>query len=225
MKSIVIIADSRGARLAQELRSIHNNNVHYRVLVKSGARLIQLWELAENEILFNRPDLIFILGSICDLTDRHFDEEGNRYFWPPANLSARVDYVIATMEEMANNAQLIGNNTKVCFLQENGMDINKYNGISDPIPWRNLNIQHNLERGFSRIQTKARQLNASMGLSTPRSLDITHSRRNGRLRPVYNRLYDGLHFQRAVARQLARILDDYVIRFFVEPSYEAHPRN
>lgn len=220
MRQVVIISDLRGARLGQELRSLHNNDVHYRVIVRSGARLTLLWELAENEILFNKPDVIFILGSICDLTDRHYDHFGNRYFWPPTNLPAWVNEILATLEEMANNALLIGNGTKVCFLQENGMDVNKYNHFNDPIPWQNLNVQHNLERGVGRIQVKVRQLNAMMGLATPRTLDLTHSRRNGRLKPVYGRLYDGLHFQRPIVRQLARILDEYVTRFWLHPEHE-----
>lgn len=202
-KQVAVIADSRGARLGLELRLRSNEHVHYRVLVKSGAKLTQLWEIAEHEILYNHPDFIFILGSICDLTDRNYDVFGNRFFWPPMDIKRRVDQVLTTLDEIANNARLICTYTKVCFLPENGMDINKYNGIEDPIPWRNLTTQHELERGFLRLQRKARFINDSMNIVTPRSLDITHSRRNGRMRPVYGRLYN-----------------DYVIQFLIEPVYE-----
>lgn len=219
-KQVVIIADSRGARLGHELHLLFNGNVHYRVLVKSGAKLSQLWETAESEILFNAPDLIFIMGSICDMTDRHFDARGHRYFWPPACIMTRVNQILAVLDDMANNAQLIGTHSKVCFIPEFGMDINKYNGIVNPIPWRYLAVQNELERGFIRLQRKARSLNEMMGIPTPRTLDITHSRRNRRLRPVYGRLYDGLHFSRPLARQLAHIINEYVTRFIVSPVYE-----
>lgn len=151
---------------------------------------------------------IFILGSICDMTDRVYDVFGHRSFWPPSDIQARINQVLTIMDEMANNAKLIGSHTKACFLPENRMDVNAYNGISDPIPWKNLTTQHELERGFIQLQRKARFLNNTMNIVTPRSLDITHSRRNGRLRPVYGKLYDGLHFSRPVARHLACILNE-----------------
>lgn len=214
MKSqVVIISDSRGARLGQELRSMFNPDVHYRVIVKSGAKLEKLWEIAESEIIYNMPNFIFLLGSVCNITDRYYDENGVRYFWPPSNIKARVDYILQTMEDIASNALMIGTHTKVCFLPENGMDINRYNGINNPIPWRNLVIQHNMERGFNRIQRKAKYLNDRMDVATPRSLEITHSRRNGIMRPVYGRLYDGLHFSRPVARRLAIIINEYANQF------------
>lgn len=219
-RQIVIISDSRGARLGHELRSLFNPDIHYRVIVKSGAKLEKLWELAEAEILYNMPSFLFILGSICNLTDRYYDDNGVRFFWPPPNIKARVDQVLQTMEDITNNALLIGTYTKVCFLPENGMDINQYNGISNPIPWRNLHIQHELERGFSRIQRKAKYLNDQLGVQTPRTLEITHSRRNGIMRPVYGRLYDGLHFSRPVARRLASIINEYANQFLTGTQHE-----
>lgn len=142
------------SRLGQELRLLFNGNVHYHVLIKSGVRLAQLWEMAEWETLFNRPYLIFILLSICDMTDQCFDANGNRFFWLPWNISARVNQVLSIMDDLAINAQLIGSYTKVCFLPVNGLDINKNNGISDPIPWRHLAVQHELVRGFIRLSAR-----------------------------------------------------------------------
>lgn len=215
-KSVVVISDSRGARLGQEFRSLRSPHMHFRVIVKSGAGLARLWEAAEYEILFNQPDIIFLYGAVCDLTDRYYTAYGNRYFWPPSNINERTEEIMTLMDDIIRNHLLMQTETKIVFIPECGLDINMYNGIYHPIPWRHLVTQSNLDYNLRRLQRRARDINDTYSIGTPRSLDLTHSRRNGIMRPIYSRLYDGLHPPRSMTRAFAVIIHDFVKYFLID---------
>lgn len=215
-KTAVIISDSRGARLGQELRALRSTHIHFRVIVKSGAKLIQLWEHAEYEILFNQPDIIFLYGGVCDLTDRYYNMYGERYFWPPFNIRDRVESIIDTMDDIMKNHLLMNTQTKIVFIPECGLDLLRYNGIHHPAPWRYLVTQADLEYNLRRLQTRAREINNIYSIGTPRTLDLTHSRRNGYMMPVYSRLYDGLHPPRSMVRNFAMIIHDFTKYFLID---------
>ena len=66
-KSILVVADSRGRDLDHDLRK--DTTLSFTVLVYPGSGLIKLLTMAE----LNHPesyDLIFILGGICDITQK-----------------------------------------------------------------------------------------------------------------------------------------------------------
>lgn len=221
-KTAVILSDSRGARLGQELRALRSDYIHFRVRVNSGAKLAKLWEFAEYEILFNQPDVIFLYGGVCDLTDRFYTEFGERYFWTPFNIKDRVESIIDTMDmdSIMRNHLIMNTQTKLVFIPECGLDLLRYNGIEHPAPWRCLVAQADLDYNIRRLQTRARVINNTYGIGTPRTLDLTHSRRNGYMMPVYSRLYDGLHPPRSMVRNFARVIHDFTKYFLIDNIYD-----
>lgn len=206
----LVIADSRGALLWREFRRIPNEDIYYRVITRKGASLRKLWEIAESEIFRGRPDIIFLYGGICDLTDRIYNWQGGREFWPPTDMITRINEVADLMSSIANNITLMNIRVKLCFLPEAGCDLLRYNRCHEPISRELIQLQENFEHGLKYLQRHAKKLNSDMGLPTPWSLDATHGRRYGKLVPVYERTHDGLHPTPEVARNLAEIISKYL---------------
>lgn len=210
-QQVLIISDSRGSHLWREFRRTVNNEAYFRVIARKGASLRRLWEIAELEILKGRPDIIIILGGICDLTDRYYTQQGNREFWPPHDFRSRVTEIAELMRSIANNHILLNISVKLCFLPEAGCDLLRYNQVQDPIPRELIKIQEDFEQGLRYLQNTARDLNRLLGMPTPWSLDCTHARRYGRLVPVYWRTSDGLHYSDEQTREMADILCKYIV--------------
>lgn len=206
MKVILLIADSRGRRLENQLKRINNDQVHYLTMVKSGAGLMKLWSTAKMELSRRKIDVLFIYGGICDITNLYYDAFGNRSAWPPDDIESRVNSVCAMMDEIAADFMSLESYTSLSFIMEAGMDLLVYNSIQSPIPRRLLDIQEKLEVALLSLQEKVKMLNRFIGSETAWSLDATHSRRGGQMVPVYSRLPDGLHPNDAVARRLARAI-------------------
>lgn len=209
-KMVRIFADSRGARIDRELRRFNPDGIDIKVIYKRGAGLKKLWELAEpNLIREYQPDIAIFLGGVCDLTDRIYTTSGEAKFWPPAEIHGRILSIASIMEEMANNFSLIQRNGKMCFIPEVGLDLLKYNKVIHPAPWSFLAIQQRMERELRWLQDFTFDINSKMGMNTPRTLEVTHSKRHGRFVPVYGRLLDGLHPTNTVAHQLANTIIRY----------------
>lgn len=66
---IVVVSDSRGRLLTQLLNNYCDEKRLFRVIVKSGAGLLRLWNAAELEMKHSRVDILFLLGVVCDITD------------------------------------------------------------------------------------------------------------------------------------------------------------
>lgn len=206
----LVLADSRGSHLWRELRRINDDDVYFRVISRKGASLRKLWEIAEAEIFRGRVDIILLYGGICDLTDRFYNWFGRREFWPPADLVTRINEVADLMSAIANNLTVMNIRVRLCFLPESGCDLLKYNHCIDPIPRNLILLQENFEHGLKYLQRHARKLNRQLDMPTPWTLDATHGGRYGKLVPVYNRLYDGLHPTPEVTRDLAEIISKYL---------------
>lgn len=56
----------------------------------------------EEELLKGQVDLLIIYGGVCNLTDVHYDEFGNRSFWPE-NIHGRVVEIKNLMKGLATN--------------------------------------------------------------------------------------------------------------------------
>lgn len=54
-----------------ELATYNDSEIRFHVKYRKGAGLIELWEIAEYELVRDNYDMIFILGSVCDLTDKY----------------------------------------------------------------------------------------------------------------------------------------------------------
>lgn len=210
---IMIYADSRGAWLEREHRRYQNDKYHFVVKFRRGARLSDLWELIEYDILTgrHRPDFIFVYGGVCDLTQRYTNRFGRRSYWPAHNIRESFRKVKQIMNDMVNNLRLISPNMRMCFLPEAGVDMITYNRIRHPVPYKLLIVQEMFEDHLRDLQWVTRLINSRSGIVTPWSLDVTHSHRSGRMVPVFNRNLDGLHLTIQQIKRLAYVIVCYTL--------------
>lgn len=207
-----VYADSRGAWLGRELRRLNCDKYTFSVIYRRGACLIDIWEMIENDLIVGNLniDFIFVYGGVCDLTVRYVNRFGRRTYWPQPNMSECFRRMKRMMSDMINNLGLIRPGLRLCFLPESGVDLITYNRIRHPVPWYLLIIQEEFEDRLRDLQWVTRIINSRMSVITPWSLETTHSRRSGRLVPVYGRSFDGLHPTIHQIRHMARILSVYV---------------
>lgn len=218
-KFVLIVTDSRGSWLHYELKKYQLPHLYFRVIYRKGAGLKYLWEIIEGCLLTHHWDYVFILGGVCDVTDRYLIN-GRREYWPPCNLDNRFEQIYTTMRDIATNFKLLNqsNACRMAFLPEPGVDLVKYNRVPHPVPWRILVIQSELEIRLELLQLYTRALNSHLGSLTPWTMDVTHAHRNGRLIPVYDRMNDGVHFSGAQIRKLTEILANFArIELIVKP--------
>lgn len=207
---VKIIADSRGSWLLNELWPYNDTEIKFSVKFRKGAGLIKLWELAEYELLKGHSDMIFILGSVCDLTDKYGSTRNGRVYWPPHNIKERFASVKSILSGMANNYKLLNPRPMLCFLPECGLDLIRYNKVFHPVPFQLLIMQEEFEDCLRDLQQFTVDLNRSIGSVTPWTLEVTNVNRGGRMVPVYDRTFDGLHYSRLQVRRLAFTLWKYV---------------
>lgn len=135
---------------------------------------------------------------------------GNRrFFWPLDDMDLTFTEISATMRDIARNFRMLDTRCKFVFMPDPGLDLIRLNKIPHPVPWRELIVQEELEEHLTLLHLYTRVLNSYMGSLTPWTLDISHSHRNGNLRPVYDRMYDGLHFSGSQVTKLALEIDRY----------------
>lgn len=113
------------------------------------------------------------------------------------------------MKDITSNHKMINPHGKLCFLQEPGLDLIRYNRIVDPIPASCLITQASLEKNLRILQDSAKRLNDDMMMPTPWSLEISHAKRHDKWVPIYERMPDGLHPSRKMLRDLAGVLNHY----------------
>lgn len=167
-----------------------------------------LWEIAEKAIMTRPVDLIILLGGVCDMT-RKFTVGNRRFFWPLEEFEHTFADISSTMKDIARNYRLMAPPCKFVFLPDPGVDLIRLNRIPHPVPWRELIVQEELEEHLETLHLYTRALNSYMGSLTPWSLDVTHAHRHGNLRPVYDRLQDGLHFSGEQVSKLASEINRY----------------
>lgn len=80
-----LVADSRGKYMDTIFNNLNDYPVQFSVHRRNGAQLAELWEIAESIILFDHPDIIYIFGGVCDLTEALYLPNGVREFWPVEN--------------------------------------------------------------------------------------------------------------------------------------------
>lgn len=202
----ILISDSRGKFLDTIFNSLNEYPVEFTVCRRNGARLADLWEIAESAILFNHPDIIYLYGGVCDLTEASYLPNGLREFWPSENFVWKINKTKRLLYDIVNNFELMYTSTKLCILPEPGLDLIRYNNTPNPVPRYMLELQEDMEDGLKYLQKITSHLNSSMGMETPWFLDITHARRHRRLIPVYDRLRDGLHPGYNLRRKICKIL-------------------
>lgn len=209
--SVRIFADSRGTWLGHELDNLQHQYqfIDFKVLYRKGASLMKIWEMVEKELWYDRTDLYIIFGGVCDLTQKCYDVNGRRVFWPHKDLAEIFGDITYKLEGMASNIRMVNQHATLCFLPECGLDLIRYNQVEHPVPWYLLILQETLEKNLRILQDKTKVINSSIGSLTPWSLEVTHAKRAGRLTPVFDRTYDGLHFSPLQVRRMAYLIGKF----------------
>lgn len=210
--------------MKSELIRYNDRALHFHTRYRKGAKLVDLWELAEPDLIAGQIDLVIIMGGICNITDVQHDDHGNRNFWPPNDIALRFGEIKALMSEMANNHRLLNTGTKLCFIPEAGIDLAKYNYPYEQRQNGVLTLQYELENELEDLRNFTKSLNDSLNVLTPWTLKVTHHRRASKWIPVYSRMSDGLHPTLYQAYQMAKILHKYVINMFNLQDYYRHKR-
>lgn len=193
-----------------ELALYNDAEIKFSVKYRKGAGLIELWELVEFELLHGHTDFIFVIGSVCDLTDKYGNWRTGRSYWPPYNIKERFDSVKSKLKGMASNYCLLKPRPMLCFLPESGLDLIRYNKVFHPVPFQLLIMQEEFEDCLRDLQKFVLGINETMGCVTPWTLEVTWVNRGGRMVPVYDRTYDGLHYSHDQIKKLAFVIWKYV---------------
>lgn len=139
---------------------------------------------------------------------------GTRAFWPNKNLEDHFSYIKDIMNGMISNFKLLDLPGKLCFVPEPGADLIRYNHVRHPVPWDKLIIQQELEERLEDLLISTRRMNDRLSVPTPWTMNITHSRRNGGLIPIYDRFRDGLHPSLVQVKKLAIVIIDFTRDLF-----------
>lgn len=206
---IIVVADSRGRLLKGELQRLNDSSIYFNTRVRKGGKLIDLWEIVEEELAKGQADLLIIYGGVCNITDVCYDEAGTRSFWPPADIGNRFAEIRDLMKGLATNYNLLNSETKLCFMPEPGLSLGMVNHIHEPYSDELFNLQRNLEHELTVLHHHTKEVNDSMHCMTPWTLKATHLRRRNKWFPVYSRMRDGLHPTLHQAYKLACIIKEF----------------
>lgn len=134
-------------------------------------------------------------------------------------MDIRFAEIERTMTSMANNFKLIGGKRRLCFLQEPGMDLIKYNRISHPVHWSYLVTQASLENNLLILQKFTKKLNDYLNAPTIWSMGVTHAFKNGEWVPVFERMRDGLHPSEKQITVYAKLIANYARKVYYNHLY------
>lgn len=208
--TVGIYTDSRGSWLAHELRVFNDENIKFIVNYRKGSGLIGIWEMLEADLLTTRIDFAFIYAGICDITEKCYTREGRRLVLPPYDLDDKFCAVEQTMRGIVKNFQLLAKNVRLCFIQETGIDLVRYNRFNHPVPASILMAQSSMDHNIRILQKFTKDLNDENGIPTLWSLEITHAFKHGIWNSVYDRTFDGLHLSHKQVIDLAKSINNYV---------------
>lgn len=201
-----MVADSRGTKLGPYLEMHSDQHLSFNLRVKRGGDLLNLWSIAEQEIIDGNADMIFLYGGVCNITDLFYNVQGRRMAWPPANMPKRFNDICSIMETITEEFKKKHHGKFLSFVPEAGLNLITYNRIPEPVQRQYTKVQEDLERLLPSLHIKARYLNDLLGSATAWSLDATHSKRGPHMTPVYTRLPDGLHPDDNVAKKIANAI-------------------
>lgn len=149
--------------------------------------------MIEHDLLTMEIDMIYIFAGVCNMTDRYIRPNGSLSYWPPFDMDLCFKAIEDTMRDIVRNFELLSQGNKLCFLQEPGLDLVRYNRIAHPVPASILIMQASLEDNLRRLQKITIKLNGRLNIPTPWTLEITHCLRHDEWLPVFDRFSHGLH--------------------------------
>lgn len=189
---VLIIADSRGRYLEHY---IENTFIHLnaKIIWKGGLSLHNTFSFAREAVLLYRPNLIYVLTGLCDLTYLRSIEPRQvalRYESIQGTVYSYMTKVDLVHSQLYSLRRLTGVDPMIVFPTQTGMDMGVYSGFPDDLVHPH---QHVLDNALVLINKHITTMNRSMRITTPFLASQIHSRCRGKVRNMYSKLPDGCH--------------------------------
>lgn len=128
----VIIADSRGGGLQDEIHKIIPRHMVVKVLVYPGRGIIQAVKESEKILNWWQPKQIYIMTGICEITVR--DREAKTLSLRDPQVDTAVASYVQSMDTVTHFLRILldGNQYQLIFSEIVGMDMATYNGTQYP---------------------------------------------------------------------------------------------
>lgn len=192
---IVIITDSRGAGLEEEIEKIHSNGNNVRVLVYPGKGIIRAVKEAESLLNWWCPQQIYVMNGICDITYR--DRSTKLVSLHELEVERAVESYVQSLDTVTHFVKILldGHRYKLIFSEQIGMNLATYNGTLYPHQHQGI-----LNETIERINAEIVIWNRNHEVITPWVARIIHrNMKNGKKTHKYQKLApDGLHLSEEV---------------------------
>lgn len=209
-EKVVIVADSRGKGLQQDLDLLNSEgSINIKVLVKKGRGIAELIRDTSKDLIWMAPSQIYVLAGICDITA--LDRENMTVSLQEDTIETLVGKVEGSMDAARHHLSimLIEKPYKLIFCPTVGMDMAKYNRIEDRHTQQDL-----LDEMVVCMNHTIIAFNKTNKVLTPWiNKDIHHNKKGGRKTTRYYKLADdGLHLSDEIREKWASTLYDAILK-------------
>lgn len=199
---VLIVADSRGRLLEQELQ-FELYDINYQLIWVKGLRLINTGETIYRAVLRYKPKLIYLLNGVCDITFLRSREPRLVAMPYSCARTTTAEYITAADQlhaELFSLSSRVGHYIMVIFSTQTGMDLSYYNGYPRELTSPE---QGTMNLSIAMINRRIFAMNRSVGIITPYLSSAVHVRCRGRYRFMSDKLADGCHPTRQLCREWA----------------------
>lgn len=208
-KLIVLIMDSRGAGIQEEIDKRKKDGFNIKVLVYRGRGVAAAANEAEVKLAWWRPEQIYLVAGICDITRRDKDTKmvSLRLQETEAALETQLYYMKSAADSIA--AVLTGTEYKLIFAELTGMCISTYNQTLYPHEHQSI-----LDDTVMQVNNEKVGINRENGCYTPWLARHVHkNKKNGSKVTKYHKLSeDGLHLTQELKEKWAMDLLDVIYK-------------
>lgn len=201
---IVIIADSRGAGLMEEIGKLPTDGLNVKVLVYPGRGIIQAVKESEKLLIWWRPRQIYIMSGICDITMKN--KPTKKVMLRESDVDKSTQSIIDSIDTVSHFIRILmdGYLYRLIFTEIIGMNLATYNNTEYPNPQ-----QKELNMAIEKINAEIVEANSRNNVIAPWiAREVHRNKKDGRKTHRYQKLAeDGLHITGEMRQTWAR---DYI---------------
>lgn len=187
---VVVIADSRGGGLQDEICRITPDHIAVKVLVYPDRGIIQAVKESEKAINWWQPSQIYVMNGICDITMR--DKNTKKVSVREPSTNTAIASYIQSMDTVTHFLRILldGRRYQLVFSEIVGMDMATYNGTRYP-----HDQQAVLDSTIHGVNAEIVAWNNARDVVTPwLAKEVHRNKKNGQKITRYHKLSeDGLH--------------------------------
>lgn len=191
---ILLVADSRGRNLTQEISRFFNPSIcKYDLIWRSGLRTEDVADFARASIEHFRPNIVYILTGICTLTKITSREPWTAGLRSPSVHGSVNLFLIAmdkAFQDIYSMSNIVGHPIMIVFPTQTGMNFTMYNNYPSDLISPHQKILNN---AINEINRYIVSLNKSMLVKTPFLGSTTHPRCRHHFRSIFTKTTDGCH--------------------------------